>query len=239
MIGHRVRVWAWLAAGHAAAAALYWALINVPETNAMMLALSALLFIAIVCVAAVVNLTALASLASREGPWRHVRSSLPRVPWFLAALLVFWAFSGVAGRLDAWHAATRGELDAWLIARFDLTTSGWLHAAVGWAAWILRWGFGVSLAVALAATPLAVPRSWRGWPLRGLDWRALGLTAVSLWGLAWLPWQAADWRPASLPPTWVEVAFAAGKLAAIYAVATAGWLLVLGAAARRCQRLPG
>jgi hypothetical protein len=239
MIGHRVRVWIWLAAGHAVAAALYWALINVPETNAMMLALSALLVIAIVFVAAIVNLAALASLASREGPWHHAWSSLPRVPWFLAALLVFWAFSGVAGRLDAWHASARGELDAWLIARFDLTNGAWLHAAIGWAAWGVRWGFGVSLAAALAATPLAVTRSWRGWPVRGLDWRVLGLTVLGLWSLAWLPWQAAGWRPASLPPTWAEVAFAAGKLAAIYALATAGWLLVLGLAAKRCQRMPG
>lgn len=239
MIGHRVRVWAWLAAGHAATLALYWALINVPETNMTMLALSALLVAALVSVAAIVNLAALAALVAREAPWRHVRRSLPRVPWFLAALLVFWAFSGVAGRLEAWHAAARGELDASLIARFDLTASGWLHAAAGWAVWFVRWGLGASLAVALAATPLAVARSWHGWPARGLDWRVLGLTAVSLWGLAWLPWQAALWRPASLPPTWVEVAFAAGKLAAIYALATAGWLLVLGAAAKRCQRRPG
>ncbi len=234
MIARGLAVWAWLFAGHALAAALYWGLVNVPESNVAMLTLSALLAVAVVSWSGLVEMTALGALVSRRGLVDGLRASPRRLPWFLAALAAWASCAWLAGLIDAWHASARGEIDAWLIARFDTPDAPWLHAGLAWGATALRWVLGVSLAVALAATPFAsAPRTWLA---RGLHWQPLVVTGVSLLLFVALPWRLVEWRPASLPPTWVEPAFVAAKLAVVYAVATAGWLLVLLAAARRFPR---
>ena len=70
---------------------------------------------------------------------------------------------------------------------------------------------------------------------RALSPLQLAIIAVAFYGLIFLPWQAVYWRPASLPATAVEVAFALAKLTILGLVMHIGWTLILWAP----QRSPG
>ena len=61
----------------------------------------------------------------------------------------------------------------------------------------------------------------------------MGLAIVLLVAL---PWRAIDWRPAALPPTWLEPAFVGLKLAVIYVLLNLGWGYVLRAGAEGLTR---
>lgn len=221
-----------LVAGHSAAAGLFWALLNVPESNVLMLSASALLVVLIVVALGWTETTALLSwrpeLTLREATSR----GLARAPAVLAAAAVFWIFWSATARADAWLAGRAGEIDAWLIATFELTRTAWVHRALDVLLFLVRYAAGVSLAVAVLG---AVAREgWRaairpGWLRAGLSRRRLGLTGAAVTLLVFLPLQAADWRPEALPPNAIEIAFAAAKLGAIFLVANVGWAMVLWA----------
>ena len=61
------------------------------------------------------------------------------------------------------------------------------------------------------------------------------LVAIAMTLFVALPWHYATWRPASMPLSWVQPAFAAGKLTLIFVAMTLG----LGnlPAGRRAQRI--
>jgi hypothetical protein len=142
--------------------------------------------------------------------------------------LGWWA----TARIEAAHLASRGAIDASLMVRIGWAETAWVHHALAWAVFALRWGLMLPLAVALMTVGIvegAPGVASTAWIRRGLRPRGMVVTlAVVL--LAMLAWQVVYWRPASLPPTRVEVIFVALKLALVAAAIAAAWAVVLRAA---------
>ena len=235
MITRVAAVAAWLFAGHAALVLLYWLLLQIPESNAWMIASSLLVLLAAVWLAGLVEMAALLALGA-DGPMRNAMAPALRRAWLIVLpAALFAAVWWLTGEAAAWHARYRGQIDAEVIAQTGWTRTAWLHAAADWIAVVARWVFGTSLAAALAAA--LAREGWRGlhprWARRGLRWRPLAATAAAMAIGVELPWRAALWRPAFLPPNWIEAAFAAIKLLVLFAVAQFAWALVLRSAARQ------
>jgi len=225
-----------LVAGHSAAAGLFWALVNVPESNLLMLGLSAVLVALIVVALGWTEVTALLSWRPEVTFAQATRRGLARAPALLAAAAVFGIVWWATARADAWLTEHAGEIDAWLIATVELTRTAWVHRAFDVVLFLVRYAAGVSLGVAvLAAVALngwgALPRA--AWLRAGLSRRQLGLVGAAMTLLVFLPLQAAAWRPEALPPNAIEIVFAAVKLGAIFLVANIGWALVLWTGARQ------
>lgn len=230
MIAQLAAVTAGLAAGHAVAGSIGWWLVNVPDSNAAMLLLSALLAGAIVSVIGWVQIAACLTWTG-TGTIRHrgVRSARA-LPIFVLAALIFFLLWQAVGRGESWLMEMRGEIDAAIMSRTGSVRTGWLPTAFGWAAWFLRYVIGLSLALTLMVTgtlrgPRALVRP--SWFLRALRPLQLAITAILLLLFIVLPWQVVYWRPGGLPANWLEPAFAGLKLLAIYVVMHAGWALVL------------
>ncbi len=228
MIARFLVVVLWLAVGHLVAGGLYWTLLQVPESNAIMLGASLALVIAGVSWVAIVEV---GGLLGWTGGLREVAArTIRRLPWFVPALLVFVLVWWLGSTADAWYSARATQVDAWLLLHAGWTRTAGLHRAVGWVFWFVSYGVGLSLALSLLARTArdgaaAVVRA--GWLRQGLAWEQLLIIAgVAFVGIR-LPWGAAFWRPASLPPTSVELAFVAAKLTALYLVANAAWAFLL------------
>lgn len=234
MITRILAVAGWLIAGHALLGALYWFFLQIPESNVWMLATSLLVLLAAMWVAGAIQMTAILAFAV-DGPMRGALAAALRRAWLVVfPVAVFTAAWWLTDEAASWHARYAGQIDAAIIARTGWTRTGWLHEAAVWALALLRWVVGASLAAALAAALAtgglrgARPR----WVRRGLRWRPLLVTAAAVVLGWWVPLRAVDWRPTFLPPNWVEPAFAAIKLALLFAVAQLAWAVVLWAAAR-------
>jgi hypothetical protein len=220
----------WLLAGHLLLAGLYWALLHVPESNVFMLGTSLLIVLAGIWLTGFVEGTGLL-VRSREATWvgsiatAARRAALVVMPLIILAA-VWWATSAV--NLSAENRS--GEMDAWIIAKTGVTKTSWLHAAIGWVIAFVRYTIGLSCGLALLG---ALMRDGiRGaastaWLKRSFGWVQLAVISVCLLAGFWLPWKAADWRPASLPPTWAEPAFATVKLLVLFVIANVAWALVL------------
>ncbi len=220
----------WLAAGHAVLGGIFWLLLQVPESNVVMLGVSALLCVLLVLLACWIE--ALGLLA-----WRHqgplgglARRALGAMAAVCAGAVLFgvaWYLTALAS--SAWS-SHRTELDAWLMLHGGWTRTTRLHAGMGWAIAFVRYVLGLALALALAAA-VAVRgvRALAGaaWLRRALSLRRLAVLTASLLLLFWLPWRAVDWHPARLSPNWQEVAFVGVKLSVLYLAANVGWALVL------------
>jgi hypothetical protein len=233
-----VSIVAWLLAGHALLAALFWGLIHVPDANVTMLALSAVIVALLLAVATVVEVTAAAWLTPGT-PFRSaVHAGVRGLPALLAALLVWGVAAWAAGRLELWHQAHHGEIDAWLIARAGTTQAAWAHAGIDIAVFVIRWMVGLTLAVAIVHGWLTggVRGLVRfGWLRRAFSRYQFGLVTLAFVLLIAVPWRAAHWRPAGLPPTWVEALFVGVKLGLLLIVGHVGWMIVLAAGARRVR----
>jgi len=123
--------------------------------------------------------------------------------------------------------ALLGPDDAEIIARTGWTRTAWLHAAVGLAAGCPAMGrravAGGGLAASLAKEGIAGLRP--RWMRHALRWKPLLATAAAVTLGLWLPWQAAIWRPASLPRTG-SAGIRAGKLLVLFVVAQLAWAVV-------------
>ena len=215
MIRRSMTMLAWLVAGHLVLGGLFWALLRTPESNVFMLTVSAVLVLLMVVWGGLVTGVGLTGWR-HTGPVTSLFASVGRrVAWTVPALLVFWGFWWITGRLLGYFAAHAGEIDAWLIANAGWVGTAWLHAAIRWVLYAVRFAVGVSLALALLAAGLGlVPGhvAGLGWVRRGLSWRTLAIVGGAVL-LMWAgPWHLAYWRPSGLPATWVQPAFAAIKL---------------------------
>jgi hypothetical protein len=213
MIRRLAGVAGWLMAMQAVLAALYWALLATPESNAWMLALSALLVVALLVVAGVA-LDGAGRLWVGRSPWpRRAGEVLAPARRLLPALVVVALVAWAAGVLNASIDASRGPVTAWLIARTGWANSGVLFTSAQWLLAFVTWVVGPALALALFA---ALTRGAAGVVGRtvghGLSWPALVAGSVGAAAIGWgWPWLVA-WRPA-LPPTWVQLAVAGAKVA--------------------------
>ncbi|MCC7125316.1 MAG: hypothetical protein IT178_10745 [Acidobacteria bacterium] len=235
-----MRAWAlatvWILGGSAVGAALFWLLLNTPESTVFMLAGTLLLALAIYVVAAVTWSGALLgwargwSAAALRGAWLGIGLALPPL---IAIAAVWWVVSAA----QRWILIRQGEISAWFIATLDWGNVTPLFAAIEyagdwfkliavpfigltWLASMLRSGF----------TPL-IDRASLAHATRPL--RLLTATAIVIL-LVWAPSHyALYWMPAGLPPTWVEPAVAAAKLAAIAILGAAGLGLVAKLAGHR------
>ena len=224
-----------LIVGHTAAGGLFWAFVNVPESNVAMLALSVLVAVVLLLALSWTETAALLAWDRNVTLGRAARRGLLGVTPFVAGALVFWLVWWLTARADAWHTTYAGEIDAWWMAKTASARTGWIHSGVAILLWLIRYLIGVSLAVAaLSAGALRGGRALVaiGWIRRGLSLQQLGPIGLSIVVLILLPLKAIDWRPESVPPNALELAFVIAKLAAIAVVANIGWALVLRAGAR-------
>jgi hypothetical protein len=114
---------------------------------------------------------------------------------------------------------------------FGWTRTAGLHVAVARLLDIIRLVVGTVIALtvlawALEAGPRALARAG-AWLRAAFALRRLLLVALLFYGLVWLPWKAAYWRPAFLAPNWQEAAFASVKLGTLYLLANVGWAAIL------------
>ncbi|HEY3380904.1 MAG TPA: hypothetical protein VGK32_04005 [Vicinamibacterales bacterium] len=236
MMSRLIAVVGWLAVGHAALFGVFWTLLQVPESNVLMLAASALLTVALVVLAAWIEGVGLNAWRAEGGLLHSARDGWRTIPAVLVGLLLFCVIWWLCGWMGAWWTAHRGETDAWLMLHFGWTRTTAVHRGIDWFLIFIRYALGTSLALGLG---------WQiivngfhsivstGWLRAAFSPRQLALIVFSMTVFVWLPWQAAYWRPAWLAPDWQEPGFAAVKLGMIYLVANLGWALVLGAVATR------
>lgn len=226
---------AWLCAGHAVLGGLYWLLLRIPESNAWMLAASLLVVFAAAWLAGVVEMTAFLALRERDPMSAALKISARRAWLVVLPLAAFAAFWWLTAAAADWHARHASQIDAWIIASTGSTRTAWLHAGFAWAIAFLRYGVGTALAAALLGA--LASHGFRGlvsgWIPRGLMWKPLLVTSAALLIGIWLPWHAVYWRPASLPPTWAQPAFAAVKLLLLYVAGNLAWAVVLRTASRQ------
>lgn len=229
---------AWLAAGHAAMLGVFWGLLNVPESNVVMLALSAALIAVWLALGALVEGTAGAWLLPGRSFGEALHAGVSSLPAFVAALVVFGVCWALAALVDGWHAGRRGEIDAWLIATFGTPDATWPHRVLDVLVFLLAGIVGVSLAVAVFFARLeggARAMLRPGWLRAGLSRDQVTLVAIAITVFVAVPWQFAYWRPDRLPDGWVQPAFAATKLGMIFVAMNVGWLLCLVAGARNAS----
>ena len=225
-------VLSWLAAGHAVWGGLYWALLQVPESNVLMLGASLLLALALVWWLGTVEAVGL--LASAPGG--TVRGSLAPAAkrgWLvIAPLLVFCVVWLLTAHASTWLSVHGSQIDAWLILKTGWTKGQYVERGLIHLVAFVRWGVGLSLAAALFAAVLrgsvSALRS-TAWLKASLHWRALLVFAGALGLAVLLPSHLIDWRwvPKDQAGTWFEPAFATVKLGVIYLWGNLVWALVL------------
>jgi hypothetical protein len=226
---------AWLAAGHILVGGLYWLLLQVPESNAWMLVASLLIVLAALVMTGVIEATAILAWTASEPMGVALKTALLRAWLVVLPLAVFGCVWWLTGTAQDWLTRHAGEIDAWIIAKAGWTKTAGLHTSLAWALAFVRYGVGTSLAVALlgSVSRQGLHGVTSPWPRHGLAWKPLAIVAAVLFVGVWLPWQAVYWRPASLPPTWVQPAFAAVKLGVLYVVGNLAWAVVLRTASRQ------
>lgn len=217
-----------LGMGSLVAGALYWAFINTPDANVLMLVVSALLALAFIVVVGVTINTAV--LSATSAPVRRaVPAALRGLPWFLAAAAIVVTGWWIVGTAEEWVAAHAGEINAWFIATFNWADISVLSGAIHWLGLWLRWAALPLVALLMLTARLA--RAHRD-ATRGRPpvWRLLAIATFVFLFLFMLPWQLTAWRPA-VPSTTLEPIVAAARLGAVALCALAGAAIVVLAAA--------
>ncbi|MGE3958738.1 MAG: hypothetical protein AB7H96_18640 [Vicinamibacterales bacterium] len=201
----------------------YWGLLNVPESTVLALVLSALLATLTVLLIGLTNAVVLAHFAGTPLR-RSVLHAARRLPAFLLGLAAFTAVWWFTSFVEAQWTLHNGEIDALFLRHAGTANTGWMHASVDWAMWLLRWVLGVAVVEALTA-------GQPGLALSGRTLGALVLALIAATGIA----KAASWRPDGLPPATAELIFVGVKLGALAvasAIVAAGVLAVFARAAR-------
>ena len=232
MIKRTAAVFGWLVAGHLVLGGLYWALLQVPEANVLMLATSLLIVLGMLWWLGVVEgagLTAWDEGLGRTGIGRAARRA-----WLvIVPLVVFGLVWMLTANFYSWLARYGSQIDAWIILKTGWTKTAALFAAIRVLIGIVRWVIGLSLALALFSA--ALRDGLRGlmsvaWLRRAFGWRQVIVVLAALAVGFWLPWKYVNWRPEGLTlGTWMEPAFASAKLAVMFLWANVAWTVVLRA----------
>jgi hypothetical protein len=227
MIRGLARATVTLAIGAAAAGGLFWALLNVPESNVMALTLSAGIIATMVAVSGLA-IGAAAAFVQRT-PLRQIGGrAAATLLHFAIGLLLFAMLWLITGSATNWWTAHRGEIDAVILRYLGRTETAWLHTSAFWAFWLIRWALGLSFVAGLVSA--GVSGGVRG-IARGLRLSValapLAVATVVVLLVARGLWPITYWRPGSLPPTWVQPAFAAVKLGVLFLLASSLAAIVL------------
>ena len=226
----------WMGALDAVACTAILGFLYTPESNVLMLVISAVLIVGGLLLLALSSASGAHGLVHGCPPWRSLGPAARRLPLLLSCALVIGVVCGVTGWFGAWWVARSGEVDAAAIVAGNVTRTQWLHATVRWAVALVQW---VIVPAWLAASLVWVAGDdARGvlrfkWLKAGLHWRLLLATAATIAALVWLPWRYVYWRPGALPASSVELAFTIVKLTCIYLLVQVAWALILWTAARR------
>jgi hypothetical protein len=229
----------WLFFGHLALGGLYWLLLLVPESNVLALSTSFLLVVMLLIGACIVDVTGLLWLRP-DWRWRQaLMRSLRVLPAFMVATIVLLAIFWIVAAMELRYEARTGELDAWLIAKFNWTRTAWLHRVITYTFDALRYVLGVSLAVSLVA--FAAVEGFAAifrlrWLRRALSPGQLAIVLLAGAGLFWLPWNYVYWRPAAIPPNTAELLFNGTKLVIVGVLMNLGIALLLWAPQRKPLR---
>jgi hypothetical protein len=235
VISRLTAILAWLAAGHALLAGLFWLLLATPESNAAMLAASALIAMSMTLLYGWVEAAGLLAWREATAPWKQAGRAFRATPGVWVGTTLFVLIWYLAAHAGTWWIANRGEIDAWLTLHFGSTNPFIVDRTEKIVLAVVQF-LGLSLALSLAAAlmndgyrAIASAR----WLRSGISPRQLLLLAAALFVFVWLPWQAVNWHPKWLKPNWQEEAFVTAKLGAVYLLANVGWAQALGAAARK------
>jgi hypothetical protein len=225
-----------LALGYGLAGALYWALLNVPESSVAALALSASLVPLVIVMAAATTAAAVMIAGGATGDtWRRMPAGIGGFVIGVAMFAVLW---WITGRVDAWWTVHRGEVDALFLRFGGITRTSWLHQTVSWIAFLARWALGLSIVASLVVAGARGGGRTLRRGLRGsVRVRSLTVTAAGVVVFTEALWRLALWRPERLPPTWMEPAFVTIKLTVLYGLAIGVAAVVLGIH-RRAESMP-
>jgi hypothetical protein len=236
MMAALVRTALWVGAIDAVAGAAVLGFLYTPESNVLMLAVSALLLVVAGALLLLSSASAAHALVHGQRPWSSLGAAARHLPVVIAALIVIGLICGAAGWFESWWMSRAGEFDAAAIAAGDVTKTGWVHSVVHWIVVVVQW----VVVPAWLATVLAWVAGYDTrdvltlkWLTAGLDWRLLTVTALGVVLLVWLPWRYVYWRPRALPASTAEVVFSGAKLMIIYLLSQLAWALSLWTAARK------
>jgi len=226
-----------LALGYALAGGLYWWLLNVPESNALALILSATLVLLLVVASAVTTAGAVAVASGTGRPARqHVGAA---IVGFAIGLALFEVLFAITDQGEQWWIRHSGEIDALFLRYGGITRTGWLHTTVEQTVIFGRLMLGLSAVAALVVA--GVSGGWRAL-LHGLrrSVRLVPLAATLAGVLVFVKivCRLVFWRPRGLPPTWMEPTFVTIKLATLYAVTIAVAAFVLSVHRRHATSSP-
>jgi hypothetical protein len=222
-----------LAAGWAVGAALFWALLNVPESNVPALALSGTLAVLMVF-ACGATIAVASGLLRRLTLAAAARRALPALPGVVGGLAAWAALCGLAWWAGSWWRAHLGEIDAVSVRYLGATRTAWFHDSVSWGLWLAGWALGLSLVAGLV-TALVAGRGLRIGLRASVRLVPLAAAALAVVAVGEGLWRLAFWRPAHLPATWAEPVFVTAKLSLLYLAAVAAAVAVLEAHRRAAR----
>jgi hypothetical protein len=237
VIKRGVTILGWLVIGHAATFGLYWALLQVPESNVLMLGTSLLLVLGMMWWFGLVQAVGLLAWKTGSG----LRASLgpaSRRAWLVIIPLVLFAFVWwMTGLASGWLDRHWSEIDAWILLKTGWTKAAVVRAGCEHVIAFVRLGIGTSLALTLYASLLRTGLgaiSSMAWMRRAFSLRQLVVIAAALAVGVLLPSHLAYWRwqPASVTAAWYEPTFAILKLAVMFLLANLAWTAVVRMAAR-------
>ena len=203
-----------------------------------MLALSALLVVVLVLLAASLHAGALAAWDERRPTGPALLSGVRHVVPCLLATVLFGLIWWMGGGLLEWHARVSGEIDAAFIARTGRANTAWIHSAIVWTVTLVRWSLGLTLAVSLLGALVAGgvgAAASVGWLREAFRPRRVVTVTACFALLVALPWSVLEWRPKTLG-LGVEPWFVGAKLLVLASAMAAGWSLVLRAGRVEAER---
>ena len=198
--------------GAAATGGVFWLLLNVPESNAFALALSAGLVVLLAFLTGYTLSVVAAALdgATVGGAARRGPSGLPG---FLLGLTVFCALLFVSVAIDDQWTLHSGEIDALLLRYAGTANSRWLHTSISWLLWLVRWGIGLAVICGVTTTGVKRLGVGRGFGLASSPLPLVATVAGLLAGYGL--WSLVYWRPNGLPSNTAELLFVSVKLSAL------------------------
>ena len=225
-----VTVTLWVLAGATLSGGAYWSFLMTPESTIWSLAVSALLLLTALFLAAI-------TISGAIVGWRHglstghVRTAVAGVPAVVPAALIIALLWWLTGSVTDRIAIYSGPINAWFIAAFGWDDVSWLFTGVAWLAWWLKWVVAPMLAISLMAG--ITTAGWRAlaggaWITRALAPFQIGAATVIFVVLVAAPWvYLAPWRPGTLPATSIELMFIIAKLSVTAVLMATGVALII------------